>query len=60
MLGACDNAANTNACCVFELLGILIDLQAADQPGTRAPQTLSVDTGIYAPDRPFVLHRCVI
>jgi len=29
MLGACDNAANNNAFCVFELLGIWIDLRKA-------------------------------
>ena len=27
MLGARDNAANNNACCVFEFLDVLIDLQ---------------------------------
>ena len=27
MLGARDNIANNNACCVFEFLGELIDLQ---------------------------------
>ncbi len=29
MLGDRDNAANSNACYVFEFLGILIDLQMA-------------------------------
>jgi len=29
MLVAHDNAANNNACCVVELLGILLDLQMA-------------------------------